>query len=86
MKAVRSFETSGSTCPTTERHLPEGFSPQQRAVSTSALKTVLCSSDSISLIRVYQHPSNGRSFSCLRAVGFLCILLKHECIYLTVSS
>jgi hypothetical protein len=83
---VRSYETSGSTFPRTERHIPEGFSPQQRAVSTSVLKTVLSSSDSISLIRVYQHPSNGRRFSCLLAVGFLSILLKHECIYLTVSS
>ena len=62
MKALRSFETSGSTCPTTERHKPEGFSSQQRAVSTSALKTALSSSDSISLNRVYQYPSNGRSF------------------------
>jgi len=73
MKVVRSFETSGSTWPTTERHIPEGVSSQQRAVSTSAFKTALRSSDSISLIGVYQHPGNGLSLSCLRAVRFLCM-------------
>jgi hypothetical protein len=69
-KALRSFKTSKSTFTTAERHIPEGLSPQQRAVSTSALNTDLSSSDSISLIRVYQHPSNSRSF-CLRAARFL---------------